>query len=358
MRGATVPVRLFIRVLVPAFAFVCGSARAADLAPEEDVDEPTVGAALDKSEAHVGDRLSLTVSAVAKNGVVVTLPPKIDLGKLELLARNDGDRNGRDLGDRRRAYRFVLSVAAYETGELTIPEIELSYSNQKGEVRMVRTEAVNVNVRPLVGADEANPELQPERPPRSAWVEDQRALRALRLGGAILGSVILLSVVALFIRRALRRAEAAEAEVLAIPGRPPEEVAIEKLTALRNAGRFDADGYRPFYFALTEIVREYLGARYGFFALDMTTTELLDELQRRAPHLINAQAPQHGAGDSLRSPAAAEAEVPRFFADCDLVKFAKAGSTIEAAKAALDAAQSLVLSTAMEQRKTEEAAVG
>jgi hypothetical protein len=40
------------------------------------------------------------------------------------------------------------------------------------------------------------------------------------------------------------------------------------------------------------------------------------------------------------------AEVPRFFADCDLVKFAKAGSTDEAALKALDAAQAIVLSTA------------
>ena len=40
------------------------------------------------------------------------------------------------------------------------------------------------------------------------------------------------------------------------------------------------------------------------------------------------------------------AEVPRFFGDCDLVKFAKAGSTDAAALAALDAAQSIVLSTA------------
>lgn len=296
----------------------------------DDPDAPTVGASLDKSEAHVGDRLTLTVSAVAKSGIAVTLPSKIDLGKLELLDRNDGDRNGRDLGDGRRAHRFVLGVAAYETGELTVPSIELTYITPKGEVRTVETDELVVAIKPLVAADEANPQAQPERPPRSAWVEDQRMVRALKWGGAALGGVVLLSIVALLIRRALRRRVPAEAAaVAAVPRRPPDAVAIEKLTALRARGQFAVDGYRPFYFALTEIVREYLGARYGFDALDMTTTELLDELSKRAAHLT-----------------AEGAEVPRFFHDCDLVKFAKAGSTDAAALLALDAAQAIVLSTA------------
>jgi hypothetical protein len=104
---------------------------------------------------------------------------------------------------------------------------------------------------------------------------------------------------------------------------------MEKLAALRAAGQFDRDGYRPFYFALAEIVRSYLGGRYGFDALDMTTTELLDELSRRAAHLT-----------------VEGGEVPRFLSDTDLVKFAKAGSTDSAALRALDAAQAIVLSTA------------
>jgi hypothetical protein len=305
-------------------------AHAADMATDEDPDAPTVGASLDKSEAHVGDRLTLTVSAVAKAGIAVTLPGKLDLGKLELLERNDGDRAGRDLGDGRRAHRFILGVAAYETGELTVPAIELSYITPRGDVRTVETDELLLNVRPLMAADEANPQAQPERPPRSAWVEDQRVVRVLKWGGVALGGLLVLSIAALLIRRALRRRVPAEVlAAAAAPRRAPDAVAIEKLTALRARGQFAVDGYRPFYFALTEIVREYLGARYGFDALDMTTTELLDELSRRAEHLT-----------------ASGAQVPRFFAECDLVKFAKAGSTDSAALAALDAAQALVLSTA------------
>jgi hypothetical protein len=321
-----------MRGLVALLVLVAATAQAApDLGPAaDDPDAPTVGASLDRSEGHVGDRLTLTVSAVAKAGIAVTLPSKLDLGKLEVLDRNDGDRNGRDLGDGRRSHRFVLGVAAYETGDLEVPAIPLSYLTPRGEVRTVASEPLPLTIRPLVAADEPNPEAQPPRPPRSALVQDERVVRALKYGGMGLGGAIVLLAGFLLIRRAWRRRRVTlGAAVVAGPRRAPDAVAIEKLTALRAKGNFAADGYRPFYFALTEIVREYLGARYGFDALDMTTTELLEELGRRAPHLT-------AAGD----------EVPLFFGDCDLVKFAKAGSTDANALTALEAAQAIVLSTA------------
>jgi hypothetical protein len=314
-----------------AILLIVGLALAGDLGGlAEDPDAPTVGVSIDKTEAHVGDRLTLTVSAVAKSGIAVMLPAKLDTGKLEVLDRNDGDKTGRDLGDGRRSHRFVLGVAAYETGELEVPALEVTYLLPSGQVRSVQTDPLTVNVRALVAADEAHPEPQPERPPRSAWVEDVRVVRVLKWGGIGLGGAIVLLVAGLFIRRAWkRRTPAAVVAAANVPKRAPDAVAIEKLTALRQAGNFGLDGYRPFYFALTEIVREYLGARYGFDALEMTTTEVLDELKVRAEHLVGS----------------AE-EVPRFFSACDLVKFAKAGSTDAAALAALDAAQAIVLSTA------------
>ena len=132
-------------------------------------------------------------------------------------------------------------------------------------------------------------------------------------------------------RAAKRRAPAAVVAAANVPRARARRGGDREADARCAArGNFGADGYRPFYFALTEIVRDYLGARYGFDSLEMTTTELLDELQARAPSTWSAR----------------PSEVPRFFARCDLVKFAKAGSTDAAALAALDAAQAIVLSTA------------
>jgi hypothetical protein len=314
-------------VLLSALALL-----AADLGPAADstpdVDAPTVGASLDKSEAHVGDKLTLTVSAVARAGVAVTLPGKLELGKLELLERAKDEQ--RDLGDGRVQHRFVLGVAAYELGELEVPPLPLSYSNARGEVRPVSTQAISLTVRSLVANEETKPEVQPIRPPRSAWVEDKRIVKVVRYALVGLAGALVLSIGGLLIRRALRRRRVLHADAVpAGPRRPADEVAMEKLRALRAAGKFSVDGYRPFTFALAEIVRAYLGARYGFDSLELTTTELIGELQLKAPHLCEPGS-----------------EVLRFLSDTDLVKFAKAGSTDDAALKGLDAAQSIVLSTA------------
>lgn len=320
-------------VAAPAFAEEDGgAAAAAPLGP--DGDAPTVGASLDRTEAFIGDRLTLTVSATARGGVAVTLPQKIDLGKLEILDRDDsgGGQGARELGDGRRSHRFVLGVAAYEVGELEVPAIELSYINPRGEVRTVRTEPLVVQVRGLVADDEKAPELQPLRPARSALVEDRRLVEAARWAAVGLGGLIVILVLIWVVRRAIRRARAAvvatAGEVTAAPKRPPDEVAIEKLRALRAAGNFALDGYRPFAFAVAEAVREYLGARYGFESLELTTTELLEALTARAGHLV-----------------AGETELVKFLRDTDLIKFAKVGSTDEEALRLLDVAEAIVLST-------------
>jgi len=315
-------------------------AQAADLGPDPttDPDAPTVGASLDRTEALLGDRLTLTVSAVAKAGMRVTLAEKLDLGKLEILDRDDGDTAGRDLGDGRHAYRFVLGVAGYELGDLEIPSLKVSYSLSNDDARVVTTAPLLVHISGLIkddpqpGADptaEQKLELQPLRPVRSAFVEDKRLLRILRWAGLVAGGLVVAGLAFWLIRRAMRRTEVAAAEVAAAaPKRPPDEVAIEKLRALREAANFSTDLYRPLYFAVAEVVREYLGARYGFDSLELTSSELMEALVTRAPKL-----------------AAPDGEVARFLDETDLVKFAKTGSTDVAAAAILTAAEALVLST-------------
>ncbi len=288
-----------------------------------------MGTSLDRTEAHVGDRLTLTVSAVAKAGVAITLPQKLDLGPLEVLDRSNAEQGGRDLGDGRRSHRFVLGVAAYEVGELSVPAIELSYINPRGEVRSARTEPIPLRILSIVPSDESQPEAQPLRPPRSALVEDKRVIQVLRVGGLALAGGLALLIAYRLLRRALKRLRPATVAP-AVPRRPPEEVALEKLRALAAAGDYAADRFRPFYFALSEILREYLGARYGFDSLELTTTELLEALGRHAPR----------RGAPLR-------DLEQLLGAWDLVKFAKAGSTEAEAAAALSSAEALVLATSI-----------
>ncbi len=312
-------------------------AEAVDLAPPvdgavldgalpPDPDAPTVGVSIDRTEAAIGDRLSLTISATSLEGVIVTLPNAIELGKFEVLSRDEGDKAGIDVGNGRRARRFVLSIASYEIGTHAIPEIRLSYINPKGEVRSVDTEPLIVTITGLIGGSE-KPELQGMRAPHSTMVEDRRAVEALRYAGGVLGALVALLLLRAIVRRVLRRRRAA-AEV-GPPPRPADEVAMERLQALRARGNFSLDSYRPYYFELAEILRAYLGARFEFYSLELTSAELLDVLGTRAPEL-----------------AGKDGALSRFLEEADLVKFAKFGSDDAAAERAFGFVQATVLSTA------------
>lgn len=79
-----------------------------------------------------------------------------------------------------------------------------------------------------------------------------------------------------------------------------------------------------FYDRLSDAVRAYLGARYGFDGLDCTTDEMIARLQRH------------------RSPALPRERVREFLFECDLVKFAGMSATQEEAIATARAADALV----------------
>ncbi len=322
MRGAIVV--LILGLAATAHAVDLGAFDAATLPP--DPDAPTVGVSIDRTEGALGDRLNLTISATSKEGIVVTLPASVELGKFEVLTRDDGNPAGLDVGNGRRSRRFLLGIASYEVGTHAIPEIRLSYISAGGQVRFVDTEPLLITITGVIGPTE-KPEPQPLRAVRSTMVEDVRAKQALQYGAVGLAALIALLVIRAIVRRLLRKR--AEAAAVAPPPRPADEVAMERLQVLRARGNFALDSYRPYYFELAEILRQFLGGRFEFDSLELTTHELLLVLVEKAPSL-----------------AAADGDVARFFDEADLVKFAKFGSDDVTADRAFNFVQATVLANA------------
>jgi hypothetical protein len=123
--------------------------------------------------------------------------------------------------------------------------------------------------------------------------------------------------------RARRRRRAARGDAPAVDLRPPHEIALEKLRRLE--AMLDAADRRPFYFAVTEVLREFLGRRFGFGALDMTSSEVVEAL---------------GASPDVSAPL--RDRVERWLSACDLVKFARVPASRDDAGATLDEAVALV----------------
>jgi oxygen tolerance protein BatD len=283
-----------------------------------DPEAPTVAAHADRNVAHVGDAITLTVMAVAKRGVPVNLPNVLELGAFSLLDRAQSET---DLGDGRLRREFTLKVAAYEPGPQTIPAIEVTYLGPGGDVRQTRTQPVEIKIASLI-ANEPEPALKDNADPVAVLKQD---LRLVYLAGGLLAAALGALVTWLIVRRLRQR-------VVVRPGPPPRpahEIALERLDRLGAYGFLENADNRPFYFAVSEIIRDFLGGRFGFDSLELTTDELMEELRRRS-----------GPGSQLIL-----GEIGRWLAACDLVKFAKTSPTAVEARGTLEMAIQIVKST-------------
>ena len=171
--------------------------------------------------------------------------------------------------------QFTLTVAAYEPGRSEVPA-------DRGDLpRPARRRAD--------GADGAGGG-QDQQPHRQRAGADAQGRGAARDGAwsenlwpvYIAGGLLAAALGALLTMLIVRRLRARRGERPGPPPRPAHEVALERLDRLGAYGFLENADNRPFYFAVSEIIREYLGGRFGFDSLEMTTDELVAELRRRA----------------------------------------------------------------------------
>ena len=281
-------------------------------------DAPTVTARVDKHEAHVGDKIPFVITSVGPRATSVVLPVKLDLDKFTELSR---DLEETDLGDGRMRRQFTLGIAAYEPGSFDIPAVELTYLAPDGSVKSVRTQPLPFTIKSII-ANEPEPKLRANA--ESVPVVQRNYLLLYIAGG--LAAAGLGALIALLVRRRLRARRPARPPT---PPRPAHEVAMEKLDRL-GALLSEGGDLRPFTFQLSETIREYLGARYGFDSLELTTEELMARIGR-----VPAEA--------LRG--VTEGEIEGWLSSCDLIKFAKVSPSPEQARGALETAIRMVETT-------------
>ena len=132
--------------------------------------------------------------------------------------------------------------------------------------------------------------------------------------------------------------EAVEPEVL----RPADEVALEKLDAIKEAKIWKEGKVKEYQTELTDVVREYIGRRFDVQSTEKTSDETLRELK---PILLKGEGLQvTGDGKDLY------AKLSKMLQLADLVKFAKWHTTPDENESALSTAYEFVHETKEVQR--------
>lgn len=203
---------------------------------------------------------------------------------------------------------------------LVLPPLPVAVSRSNGEIETACTSVHAITVDdPTASTPDAKPKPNPPpRPQREEWTALEKALEAT---AAVL-------VLAIALAYAMYRWSKRPRPVPPPPPpRPAWEVALEKLDEIRHAGLLDQKRYDEYFDRVSDTVRQYLGARFGFDGLESTTDEVMTAL-KRAP---DAQ-PFY-------------AEIGSFCRECDLVKFANMTPDLSDCSRALDAGEKIVKTT-------------
>jgi hypothetical protein len=257
--------------------------------------------------------VGLHVTVIHRKDVEVNVPERAEIGPFTVLKT---ERTSQDLRDGRVRTEIVLRIAAYETGDLEVPAIDVAATGPDRSVRTTVVGPLPLRIASLLPGDaDANPRA--DAAPVSAM---RRDWRWVGLAGGLLGVAALIATARWLRRRRVARARQA-------PAPPPEAahlIALRRLAELRASDLLTRGEVKPYYERLSLALRDYLGARYGVDALDMTTAELCEALLA----VRAADLPLDAAADLLSG--------------CDLVKFARHRPDGAVARGALDEAVRIV----------------
>lgn len=246
------------------------------------------------TQARIGEAFTYElVLTHAKEQRFELVPPK-ELEQFEVLEQTRQRQDGKEGS----VTTFRLKMSAFELGQLTLPQ--LTFELTAPEVsQTVAVPGLQVEVLPTLpqNAEDEGAQLFDYRAPIEVPIRSWRLVFIL-LG--VLAAGLLGWAFVKWLRRP--RPEVVEAKQLA----PLDVRTREALDALK-ASDLPAKGHvKDFYFRLSEIIRGYLGERYGFEALECTSSELFTSLRK------------------LRTPGLPEDKLMRFVSESDLVKYAKA----------------------------------
>ena len=173
-------------------------------------------------------------------------------------------------GPARSDVELSLTLTSFEAGRFRLPGIAVERWFRDGIVDTLRFEGREVEylVMPVDTATFRVHDLKKQIHYPVTFVE------VLPWVGGVLLIAALIALGVFLFRKYLRKRDE---QVLR--SEPPHIIALRKLDAWRGDKYWTEDKQKQFYSGVTDALREYIAARYGIGAMEMTSRELFDALK-------------------------------------------------------------------------------
>lgn len=256
----------------------------------------TVESMVDSNKILIGDVITYSVIIRHDANIKLDMPELAEnLGQFELRDYESKEpvKKGGEIVE-----RTDYEISTFESGEFEIPPLTIGYTLPNDSVRhTIKTEPILITVESLNPDDSGD--IRDIKFPKTPPFNYARLFRNIGIG--VLGVLFILGIVWIVMRR--RRGE----PILPSrkePPRPAHDIALERLTMLKQSGLLENGHYKEYYTELSETLREYVGNRYFIHALEMTTLELIDHMKQESMN-----------SDYIK-------RLHELLSVCDLVKFA------------------------------------
>lgn len=262
----------------------------------------SVEAKIDSIEMFVGQQVHVTLSAVAKENSKVEFPQfkptQYITPGVEVLASKELDNQPRDNGFVERAMVYTLTSfddTLYYLPPLTVKIDGKPYQSKSLALKVLTIEVDTTNVDQFFGPKDVqdNPFLWSEWSP-AFWL-------------SVLLLVLLAVCCYLYLR--LRDNKPIISHIRIVKRLLPHQKALKEIEQIKAEKMVSSENSKEYYTKLTDTLRKYMQERYGFNAMEMTSSEIIE-------HLMATQ--DQKALDELR----------HLFTTADLVKFAKYSTLI------------------------------
>ena len=281
-----------------------------------------VSATLDSTTLFIGDQTDLHLRAIGEVGEQVAMPvlDKELIPGVEIVDRTIVDTLS--LKDGRVQYDQYLTVTSFEDSLFYIAPLPFVSGDDT-----VWSDGLTLNVVQPFEMDTTDMAITDIKGVYKApvwwWGIFRWVLLAVLLAGVGVAGYYLIT----YLQR--RKLEEAGNEVVTEPLRPAEEVALEKLDAIKEKKIWQQGQVKEYYTQLTDVVREYIARRFEVSSVEQTSDETLRDIRP----LLSERKDLY---DQLR----------KMLTLADLVKFAKWSTTPDENELSLRNAYTFVKETA------------
>ena len=231
-----------------------------------------VSATLDSTTLFIGDQTDLHLRAIGEVGEQVTMPvlDKELIPGVEIVDRTIVDTLS--LKDGRVQYDQYLTVTSFEDSLFYIAPLPFVSGDDT-----VWSDGLTLNVVQPFEMDTTDMAITDIKGVYKApiwwWGIFRWVLLAVLLAGVGVAGYYLITYLQ------SRKLEEAGNEVVSEPLRPAEEVALEKLDAIKEKKIWQQGQVKEYYTQLTDVVREYIARRFEVSSVEQTSDETLRDIR-------------------------------------------------------------------------------